>query len=151
MDKKRETGKYDALKLERQLCFPLYAASRKVIGLYHPYLSALDLTYTQYITLMVLWQEGSESVKELGRRLYLDSGTLTPLLKSMEKKGLIVKKRSEKDERSVIVAPSESGMALRERALGIPEKVGNCLGIDGEEALALRSLLYGIIGAEQEK
>ena len=96
-------GKYDSLKLENQICFPLYAASREIVKQYHPFLTEIDLTYTQYITLMVLWEEKKISVKELGQKLFLDSGTLTPVLKTMESRGLITRKRSEKDERVLIV------------------------------------------------
>ena len=96
-------SKYDALKLENQLCFPLYACSRKVMKLYHPYLSELNLTYTQYICMMVLWEMRKISAKELGNRLFLDSGTLTPVLKSLEKKGLLRRYRSNEDERVLLV------------------------------------------------
>ena len=136
---------FDPLKLEHQLCFPLYVASREVIRLYHPHLSALDLTYTQYIAMMALWEAGSMSVKALGERLYLDTGTLTPLLKGMEKKGLITRRRSEADERSVTVAPTEAGLALREQALAIPEKVGGCLPLAAEDTAKLYSLLHQLM------
>ena len=136
---------FDPLKLENQLCFPLYVASREVIRLYHPHLSALDLTYTQYIALMALWEAGSMSVKALGERLYLDTGTLTPLLKGMEKKGLITRKRSETDERSVIVALTDGGLALREQALAIPEKVGSCIPLGPEDTAKLYSLLHQLM------
>ena len=136
---------FDPLKLEHQLCFPLYVASREVIRLYHPHLSALDLTYTQYIAMMALWEAGSMSVKALGERLYLDTGTLTPLLKGMEKKGLITRRRSEADERSVTVAPTEAGLALREQALVIPEKVGGCLPLAAEDTAKLYSLLHQLM------
>ena len=136
---------FDPLKLENQLCFPLYVASREVIRLYHPYLSALDLTYTQYIAMMALWEAGSMSIKELGEMLYLDTGTLTPLLKGMEKKGLITRKRSETDERSVTVALTNTGLALREQALAIPEKVGRCIPLTPEDAAKLYSLLHKLM------
>lgn len=136
---------FDPLKLENQLCFPLYVASREVIRLYHPYLSALDLTYTQYIAMMALWEAGSMSIKELGERLYLDTGTLTPLLKGMEKKGLITRRRSETDERSVTVALTNTGLALREQALAIPEKVGRCIPLEAEDAAKLYSLLHKLM------
>ena len=135
----------DPLKLENQLCFPLYVASREVIRLYHPHLSALDLTYTQYIALMALWEAGSMSVKALGEKLYLDTGTLTPLLKSMEKKGLVTRRRSEADERSVTVALTEAGQALRDQALAIPEKVGACLPLAAEDTAKLYSLLHQLM------
>ncbi|MBO7601128.1 MAG: MarR family transcriptional regulator, partial [Lachnospiraceae bacterium] len=95
--------KYEALKLDNQLCFPLYAAAREVVNNYHPYLSKLDITYTQYIALMVMWEREKISAKELGDKLHLDSGTLTPLLKSLEKKGYVTRRRSEEDERFLIV------------------------------------------------
>jgi DNA-binding MarR family transcriptional regulator len=136
---------YDALKLENQLCFPLYAASRAIIREYHPYLSALDLTYTQYIAMMALWEAGPLSVKDLGERLYLDSGTLTPLLKGMEQKGLVLRRRSERDERSVIVSLTEAGAALRERALSVPGQVGACVRLDAAKAQQLHELLYELL------
>ena len=138
-------GPYDALKLENQLCFPLYAAARAVIRQYTPFLGALDLTYTQYIALMVLWQEKSCSVKELGKRLYLDSGTLTPLLKGMEQKGLILRRRSQRDERSVIVELTEAGWAMREKAVTVPGNVACCIRLETEEALSLYRLLYKLL------
>ena len=137
--------RYDALKLENQLCFPLYAASRAMIRQYYPLLSRLDLTYTQYIALMVLWSADGCSVKELGARLYLDSGTLTPLLKGMEQKGLLVRRRSETDERSVTVHLTDAGRALRERAADVPEQVGACVRLDTEEAAQLYTLLYKLL------
>ena len=141
---------YEALELDRQLCFPLYAASRAVIRLYHPYLSALDLTYTQYIAMMALWESAPLSVKALGERLYLDSGTLTPLLKAMEKKGLIRRSRSEQDERSVLVSLTEQGLALREKALAVPEQVGACIPLPPERARELYGLLYELLDAVEE-
>ena len=141
---------YDALKLENQLCFPLYAASRAVIRQYHPYLSALDLTYTQYIALMVLWQEDGSSVKALSEKLFLDSGTLTPLLKSMEQKGLVTRRRSEKDERSVTVRLTEAGWALRDKALEVPGQVASCVRLDTADALQLYALLYKLLHSLNE-
>ena len=104
---------YETLKLQNQLCFPLYAASREVIKQYRPHLDALDLTYTQYIAMMVFWEEQKLSVKELGKKLFLDSGTLTPVLKSLEAKGYVVRSRSKADERVLEVEITESGKALR--------------------------------------
>ncbi len=95
--------KYDSLKLENQLCFPLYACSKEITRRYKPFLSKLDLTYTQYITMMVLWETRELSVKELGDKLFLDSGTLTPLLKKLESKGYLTRNRSVKDERNLII------------------------------------------------
>ena len=108
--------KYDALKLENQLCFPLYACSRQVIKKYHPYLEELNLTYTQYIAMMVFWDVKQINVKELGKRLFLDSGTLTPLLKNLEEKGLVRRFRSKEDERILLVEITPSGEALKEKA-----------------------------------
>ena len=136
---------YDALRLDHQLCFPLYAASRAVIRRYHPYLSALELTYTQYIAMMALWESSPQSVKELGERLYLDTGTLTPLLKAMEQKGLIRRSRSDKDERSVLVSLTESGAALREKALAVPAQVGSCIRLEPERAQQLYGILYELL------
>ena len=133
------------LKLENQICFPLYAASRDVIKRYKPYLDDMGLTYTQYITMIVMWEEKSITVKELGKRLYLDSGTLTPLLKKMEAKGLITRKRSFEDERNLIVTVTEEGERLKEMADGIPEKILACSEISLEEAVTLRALLLKIL------
>ena len=134
-------SKYDALKLESQLCFPLYACSRKIVKKYHPYLAELGLTYTQYITMLVLWERQKISAKELGTKLYLDSGTLTPVLKSLEKKGLIGRYRSEEDERVLLVELTEEGLALRERALKIPYQLKARLNLDHEEAYQLYQML----------
>lgn len=138
--------KYDALKLENQLCFPLYACSREIIKQYKPFLDELDLTYTQYIVLMVLWDRKSVNVKELGECLYLDSGTLTPLLKKMEAKGLLTRTRSEKDERNLIVRITEDGEALKEKALEVPGNVAKCTNLSPEEAAMLYSILYKMLG-----
>ena len=139
--------KYDALKLENQLCFPLYAASREVVKLYYPYLSKLDITYTQYIALMVLWKEKTIGVKELGKKLFLDSGTLTPLLKSLESKGFIERNRSKDDERNVIVTITDDGLALRDKALEVPAHIGPCINLDPAEAMELYRTLYKILDA----
>ena len=136
----------DPLKLDNQLCFPLYVASREVIRLYTPYLSALDLTYTQYLAMMALWEAKSMPIKALCERLYLDTGTLTPLLKSMEQKGLITRRRSETDERSVTVTLTEKGAALHDQALAVPEQVGCRIPLSAEDAKKLYSLLYQLIG-----
>ncbi|MBQ1949156.1 MAG: MarR family transcriptional regulator [Treponema sp.] len=136
---------YASLKLENQLCFPLYAAAKEVVRKYKPLLDKIDLTYTQYITMMVLWEHKSISVKKLGECLYLDSGTLTPLLKNLEKKNYVTRKRSKEDERVLDVTITEEGMALRDKALEIPEQLGNCLKISKDEVQALYSLLYKLL------
>ena len=139
------TDKYESLKLGNQICFPLYAASREVIKRYRPFLDDLGLTYTQYITLMVLWEEKSLSVKELGCRLYLDSGTLTPVLKCLEGKGFISRTRSSEDERVLIVSITPEGEALKERAVVIPEKMAGCIQLAPEDAAGLYRLLYALL------
>ena len=135
----------DPLRLENQLCFPLYACSRQVVKKYRPYLDALGLTYTQYITMMVLWAEGKASVKTLGERLYLDSGTLTPLLKSLEAKGYVCRRRSAEDERVLIIELTEAGAAMRGQARGVPEKLAGCIPLEPREAMELYRLLYKIL------
>lgn len=139
------TKDFDPLKLENQMCFPLYAAARKVTGLYTPVLSELDLAYTQYIVMLVLWEKDGVSVKEIGERLFLDSGTLTPLLKNLEKKGLLTRNRSKEDERVTIAKLTEEGKALREKALKVPEQVVSCVKLEPEEALQLYTLLYKLL------
>lgn len=141
---------FDALKLEYQLCFPLYAASREVIKQYRPYLAKLDLTYTQYIAMMVLWENGSISAKELGQKLFLDSGTLTPVLKSLEAKGYLLRSRSEKDERILVVSVTPQGEALKQQAAAIPGQVAQCVPLNSAEAQQLYRLLYKVLGTLQE-
>lgn len=138
--------KYDPLKLENQICFPLYAASRKVTSKYRNVLSELDLTYTQYITMMVLWEEREINVKELGKRLYLDSGTLTPVLKSLEQKGYVVRTRSSLDERVLNVTLTEKGKALRDRALAVPHEMARCVALSIDESVELQRLLNKLLG-----
>lgn len=144
-------GKYDTLKIENQLCFPLYAASREIIKRYKPHLYKLDLTYTQYITMMVIWEKKSISVKELGEILYLDSGTLTPVLKKLEAKGYITRHRSEKDERVLIVSVTDEGTRLKDEALTVPQAVGRCVRLGKDEADALYKLLYTLIENMEEE
>ena len=139
--------KYDALRLENQICFPLYAASREIIKKYTPYLKKLDLTYTQYIAMMVLWQEKEISVKNLGAKLFLDSGTLTPVLKSLEEKGYVVRRRSEDDERVVMVAATEAGAALKEKAVFVPESMAGCVRLEPRDAAKLYELLYKLLAS----
>lgn len=137
--------KYDALKIGNQLCFPLYACSREIIKRYKPFLDEIDLTYTQYIAMMVLWEQGSTTVKELGNALYLDSGTLTPLLKKMEAKGFITRRRSEADERSLIVSLTAEGEALKDKALSVPHQMASCVCLEPEEAQELYRILYKLL------
>ncbi|MDR1358044.1 MAG: MarR family transcriptional regulator [Coriobacteriales bacterium] len=138
---------YEILKLENQLCFPLYAASKEVVKRYGPYLDEIGLTYTQYITMMVLWEHRAVNVKTLGNFLHLDSGTLTPLLKKLEAKGYLTRKRSATDERKLEVRITESGEALKERAQTIPTRLASCLNLSSEEAVTLYRLLYKMLEA----
>lgn len=138
-------GKYDALKLDNQLCFPLYAAAREVVKLYRPFLQELDLTYTQYIAMLVLWEEKSVSVRDLGYRLHLDSGTLTPVLKSLEAKGLVKRYRCVSDERVLIVEPTEKGEKMKDDAVRIPERLAACVKLENGEAKQLYDLLYKLL------
>ena len=138
-------SRYDCLKLENQLCFPLYVCSKEIVRKYKPFLDELDITYTQYITLMVLWDKGALSVKELGKQLYLDSGTLTPLLKTLEAKGFVARTRDKEDERNLIVSLTDEGMKLRERAVSIPAMMGACLNIKPEDAAELYRILHQIM------
>ncbi|MBQ6756731.1 MAG: MarR family transcriptional regulator [Oscillospiraceae bacterium] len=139
---------YDSLKLKNQICFPLYACSREIIKRYKPFLDEIDLTYTQYITMMVLWEKKSVTVKELGSSLYLDSGTLTPLLKKLEQKGYLTRRRSEEDERNLNVTITEAGEELKKRAVLIPERMSDCVALEPEEAKELYRLLYKVLETE---
>ena len=140
-----EDRKYDGLKLENQLCFPRYAASRELVKRYRPYLEPMGLTYTQYIAMMVFWEQRICSVKELGEKLYLDSGTLTPVLKNLEAKGFVRRYRSTEDERVLLVEVTEDGLRLRDRAAGVPEQVGACVRLKPEEAGRLHGLVYRLL------
>jgi len=141
---------HEAMKLDNQLCFPLYAAARKITGLYSPYLKPLDLTYTQYIVLLVLWEQDEITVGELCHRLRLDSGTISPLLKKLEAAGYILRMRTKEDERVVSIRLTEEGRALQEKAKEIPLRVGSCVKLAPEKAGALYALLYEILGDEAE-
>ena len=142
---------YDNLKLENQLCFPLYAAAKEIVKRYRPFLDELNLTYTQYITMMVLWEHKQLNVKEMGEKLYLDSGTLTPVLKSLEAKGYVQRTRSSRDERVLLVGLTEEGEKLKERAAAVPEQIGGCIRLEPEESKALYGLLYKLLaGLDQE-
>lgn len=137
---------FNPLKLENQLCFPLYAASRELVKLYRPYLDTHNLTYTQYITMMVMWEEKQCSVKELGKRLYLDSGTLTPVLKSLEQKGYIRRFRCETDERVLIAEVTDQGERLRESVKNIPGIIGCMNLLNPGDGAKLYELLYELLG-----
>lgn len=140
----------DILKLKNQLCFPLYACAKEVVRQYKPFLDEIGLTYTQYIAMMVLWEGKSMNVKSLGKHLYLDSGTLTPLIKKMEAQGLITRKRSLEDERNVIVSITQKGEELKNDAIKVPMQIKKCINITTEEAMTLYKLLYKILGQINE-
>lgn len=146
----RQDNKYDALKLDNQICFPLYAASKEIVKRYKPFLDEIGLTYTQYITMLVLWEKEKIGAKELGEKLYLDSGTLTPVLKSLEQKGLLTRTRPACDERTLVAQLTEKGRQLKDQALSIPGKmVSSCVGVTPEEATQLYVILYKILGVEK--
>lgn len=137
---------FDPLKLSNQLCFPLYATSRAITKRYTPLLKKLDLTYTQYLVMMVLWEHRQTTVRDLGDQLYLDSGTLTPLLKKMEAKDLLTRRRDTTDERKVVVTITDKGQRLRDEALSIPETIWHCVNIPASDAAELKRLLAEVMG-----
>ena len=141
---------HEAMKLENQLCFPLYAAARRVTGLYTPHLKHLGLTYTQYIVFLVLWEKDGITVGELCERLMLDNGTLSPLLKKMEQAGYVTRTRCAGDERVVVITLTEQGRALQEQAQDIPLKVGSCIALAPDKAQALYALLYELLRNEMK-
>ena len=136
---------FDPLALENQLCFPLYAASKELTRRYKPFLDPLGLTYTQYVAMMVLWAQDGITVGELGRKLYLDSATLTPLLKRLEAHGYVRRERSKDDERAVIVTLTDEGRALRDKAVEVPFCIAGCLNIAPEDAVQLKALLEKLL------
>ena len=142
---------HEAMKLANQLCFPLYAASRNVISLYTPWLKPLGLTYTQYIVFLVLWEKDGITVGEICDKLMLDNGTLSPLLKKMQQAGYVEKKRSEVDERLVVITLTEKGKALQKKAEDIPGKVAACIDLPVEKAQQLYSLLYELLDCQRDR
>lgn len=140
----------EVLFLQNHLCFPLYACSRESIKLYKPFLDELELTYTQYVAMLVIWERKQLTSKELGRRLYLDSGTLTPLLKKLEAKGLLTRQRSTEDERNLLLTITEQGMALREKAVHIPYELVKHVNLTPQEARELYRLLYKLLEIIEE-
>ena len=143
--------KYDALKLDNQLCFPLYAAARNVTSLYTPWLKPLGLTYTQYIVFLVLWEKDGIPVSEICDRLMLDNGTVSPLLKKMEQAGYVMRRRSRRDDRVVEITLTEAGKALQEKAKDVPGKVAQCIDLAPEKAQQLYALLYELLENQKEK
>ena len=136
---------FDPLRLDNQLCFPLYACAREVVKRYKPFLDEVGLTYTQYVTMMVMWEARQTTSREIGERLRLDSGTLTPVLKKLEERGLVTRSRSREDERNLNVTLTPEGAALREKALDIPARLGACISLSPEDAVALHDLLHKLL------
>ena len=133
---------YDALLLDNQACFPFYVCAKEIINKYTPFLKEIDLTYTQYIAMMVMWEEKTVLSRHLKDRLFLDTGTLTPVIKKLEEKGLVTKKRSETDLRDLVVTITDKGEALKEQAVQIPFKVGSCFeGMDMKDMVMLKPAL----------
>ncbi|MBP0986254.1 MAG: MarR family transcriptional regulator [Oscillospiraceae bacterium] len=141
----------EAMKLKNQLCFPLYAASRNVINLYTPWLRPLGITYTQDLVFLVLWEQDGITVGEICEKLMLDNGTLSPLLKKMQQDGYIEKKRSDDDERVVLITLTQEGKALQEKAKDVPLNVANCIDLSPEKAQMLYALLYELLGNKAKK
>ncbi|HBZ53418.1 MAG TPA: MarR family transcriptional regulator [Eubacterium sp.] len=139
---------YEEIRLDKQLCFPIYACAKEITRRYRPYLDKIDLTYTQYITMMVLWERRNICVKDLGSILMLDSGTLTPLLKKLEQKGLIERKRSDEDERYLDICVTDKGLALRSEACRIQENMCKSVNISEDEARTLKGILGKIMENE---
>lgn len=131
---------FDALKLNNQVCFPLYACSKELVRQYHPYLKELDLTYTQYLVMMVLWERERVSSRELAERLHLDYGTLTPVLKRLDQASYLKRERSAEDERLLTIALTDEGRELRNKAVKIPACIAGCMGLTDEEFKALYTL-----------
>ena len=136
---------HEAMKLANQLCFPLYAAARNVTALYTPWLKPLGLTYTQYIVFLVLWEKDGLSVTQIGEKLMLDNGTLSPLLKKMEQAGYVERRRSREDDRVVLITLTAEGRALQERAKEVPRRVAACIDLPPEKARMLHALLYELL------
>ncbi|UXZ04427.1 MarR family winged helix-turn-helix transcriptional regulator [Moraxella nasicaprae] len=131
---------YEQLRLSNQICFPLYAIAKEIVRKYSPFLDELDLTYPQYLVMLVLWEFGEQSVGEIGDKLHLDSGTLTPLLKRLQSKDLIARTRSQTDERTVIITLTNQGRALEHQAVNIPNQVADCLNLTADEVAVLQKI-----------
>ena len=149
--KMKESNKYEALKLKNQICFPIYAVSNKIIRRYKPLLAKLDLTYTQYITMMVMWERKQVNEKELCECLYLKSNTLTPLLKKLESKGYITKEKNKKDERNLVISITEKGEKLKEKAAKVPISLAKEMNLAKEKAEILYNILYELLEENDDK
>lgn len=142
--------KYESIRLRNQLCFPVYAVSNMITRKYKPLLDELDLTYTQYIVMMVLWEEEKVNEKQLCETLCLKSNTVTPLLKKLESKGYIQKKKDPEDERNLVITLSESGEKLKDKALSVPDKIACELNLSNEEAMTLYRILYKMLDEDRK-
>jgi len=146
-----EETQFDPLNIKAQLCFPIYACAREIIKAYTPFLEEVNLTYTQYITMMVMWERKEINFKELGDILFLDSGTLTPVVKNLEQKGLVTKARSKNDERAVIVSITDAGIKLKEKAVEIPQKMVCTYSLSKEDGMQLYTLMYKLLNKFNEQ
>ena len=138
-------GRYEALRLRNQLCFPLYLCSKELTRRYQPLLDGINLTYTQYVVMMYFWEMQRASAKEVSRALLIDPSTLTPVLKKLEQKGFLSRERDPSDERSLAIALTEAGAALQDQALDIPQRIGGCVGLTEEEARTLGALIGKVL------
>ena len=137
--------KYDGLKLKNQLCFPLYSVSNKITRNYKPLLDTLNLTYTQYIVMMVLWERENINEKELGKTLFLKSNTLAPLLQKLKTKGYITIKKDNKDNRNIIISLTKKGKELKDKAVNVPPSIAKTINLSDDEAIYLYKILYKIL------
>ena len=141
-----ENNKYDSLKLNNQVCFPLYACSKELTRQYGPYLKELDLTYTQYVVMMVMWEKEKVSSRDLAECTHLDYGTLTPVLKRLEQTGYLTRQRMPEDERLLVLTLTQEGKALKDKAVNIPSCIASCMGLTMEEFKMLYELTYKALG-----
>lgn len=136
----------EILKLSNQICFPLYACGKEITRKYKPVLDKFGLTYTQYLVLLVLWEKDGQSVKEIGNKIFLDSGTLTPLINKLCDKGIVSKKKNKDDERGLIISLTDDGKVLKKKIVKVPEFIAGCVSLTSEEAKTLYTLLYKVLG-----
>jgi len=139
----------DELKLVNQICFPIYALAKEMVNHYRPLLEELDLTYPQYLVMLIMWEEQVQTVGQIGEKLQLDNGTLTPLLKRLEQKGYINRTRSKQDERVVQIIPTPLGISIQEKACGIHEQLVKSMNIDTEDLIVLKNIVEKILKKQQ--
>lgn len=151
MDNKQTTDRYDCIRLENQLCFPLYACAKEIVRQYRKPLEELNLTYTQYVVMMVLWEHGGMTEGELGKHVHLDSGTLAPLLKRLEKQGYITRTRPDDNERKLFISLTDEGEELKDKAIDVSAAMHGCIPLPDEDIILLRDLLNrALAGMEKE-